>query len=735
MKERIMVLCACMSMYYASAQEKDKTDSVKNLENVIISFNKWEQKVNEVPNKIVKLSMREARLRNPQTTADLLASSGAVFMQKSQLGGGSPMIRGFATNRVLIVADGVRMNNAIYRSGNIQNVISIDPLALEDAEVIFGPGSTIYGSDAIGGVMDFHSLKPRYATDGKLFSKGSALVRYSTANKERTGHADLNIAGKRWSVLGSVSFSDFDDLRMGSKGGQDSYLRPEYVERINNADSIVKNADPRMQRFSGYNQWNVLGKLGYKLSDKTELQYAFTYANTGNAPRYDRLIQYRQGRLRFAEWYYGPMIWRMHQLSLTSVAPTKLYDEERLIIGYQDYDESRFDRTRNNNNRNQQAERVAVYTLNWDANKKLGKGELFYGLEGVMNKVNSFGITTNIVTGVSNPYVSRYPDGSSTSSIGLYGSYKRNISEKLTLQTGLRFSYNTVKAEFDTTFIKFPYKSVNLKDGAPTGNLGLVFRPVPTWQINGNISTGFRMPNIDDIGKLFESTPGIQTVPNPDLQAEYAWNFELGLAKRVNQKLNIELTGFYTILNNAIVRRPFTFNGEDSILIGGNRLPVEALQNVAKATVWGVQLASEIYITRNLIWQLNANWIQGKETDDARDEQVPLRHAPPFYGNTNFRYNWGKLTAELSANYNGEISNEDLAPSEKAKTDIYAKDANGNPYSPSWYTLNLKLAYALHKNLTLNAGWENMTNQRYRPYSSGIVAAGSNFIFSLRAAF
>lgn len=276
MKERMMVLCACMCMYYASAQEKDKTDSVKNLENVIISFNKWEQKVNEVPNKIVKLSMREARLRNPQTTADLLASSGAVFMQKSQLGGGSPMIRGFATNRVLIVADGVRMNNAIYRSGNIQNVISIDPLALEDAEVIFGPGSTIYGSDAIGGVMDFHSLKPRYATDGKLFSKGSALVRYSTANKERTGHADLNIAGKRWSVLGSVSFSDFDDLRMGSKGGQDSYLRPEYVERINNADSIVKNADPRVQRFSAYNQWNVLGKLGYKLSDKTELQYAFT---------------------------------------------------------------------------------------------------------------------------------------------------------------------------------------------------------------------------------------------------------------------------------------------------------------------------------------------------------------------------------------------------------------------------------------------------------------------------
>ena len=93
--------------------------------------------------------------------------TGAVFIQKSQLGGGSPMIRGFSTNRILIVVDGVRMNNAIYRSGNLQNIISIDALATEEAEVIFGPGSIIYGSDDIGGVMDFHSLTPRYSLSNK----------------------------------------------------------------------------------------------------------------------------------------------------------------------------------------------------------------------------------------------------------------------------------------------------------------------------------------------------------------------------------------------------------------------------------------------------------------------------------------------------------------------------------------------------------------------------------------
>jgi hemoglobin/transferrin/lactoferrin receptor protein len=273
-------------------------------------------------------------------------------------------------------------------------------------------------------------------------------------------------------------------------------------------------------------------KIAYRLNDQTELQYNFTYSGTGDAPRYDRLIQYRQGKLRYAEWYYGPMIWRMHQLKLQSEKKGLFWDEHKLILAYQDYDESRFDRTRANSNLHQQAERVSIYTLNWDALKNLGEGQLFFGAEAVFNKVNSFGTNTNISSGVITPYVSRYPDGSTTGAIGAYASYKRNLSENLTLNAGLRVSYNTVKADFDTTFIKFPYQSVSLQDAAPTGSIGLVYRPSKTWQVNGNISTGFRMPNIDDMGKLFESSPGNITVPNPDLQSEYAWNFELSIAKR-----------------------------------------------------------------------------------------------------------------------------------------------------------------------------------------------------------
>lgn len=732
MSNKYVLILLCSFCMAVNGYTQEDTTTEKTLGEVIVSVNKWEQKLNEVPNKIVKVNRYDILKNNPQTAADLLGQTGTVFIQKSQLGGGSPMIRGFATNRVLLVIDGVRMNNAIYRSGNLQNVISIDALSTETAEVIFGPGSLIYGSDAIGGVMDFHTLDARFSKDEKIVVKGSVLGRYSTANKENTLHADINLGWKKWSLLSSLSYSKFDDLKMGKNGGQDSYLRPEYVERINNKDSIVKNGDPRIQRFSGYDQLNFLQKIRFRPNEHWDLLYSFTHAKTGVAPRYDRLIQYRNGALRFAEWYYGPMLWNMHTLQILHSKKTSIYEDARLTVAYQDYKESRIDRSKANINRNRQVESVDAISANWDATKNAGKGQLFYGLEYVHNKVGSFGERTNISTNVVTPMVSRYPDGSTWSTTGIYGSYKINLHTKVTLTTGLRYSYNTLDATFDTTFIKFPYKNAKLRDGALTGNAGLVFRPAEGWQLNGNISTGYRMPNVDDIGKLFESVPGNISVPNPDLTPEYAWNFEMGIIKTIPNKFRIELNGFYTILKNAIVRRPTTFNGSDSILFNGILSQVEALQNVAKATVSGFQASAEFYFTKSVSLQTHANWISGKETDDINDEQVPLRHAPPFYGSTSIRYRLKKIFVEASAQYNSEIENVKLAPSEQVKTDIYAKDADGKPYSPGWHTVNLKATYQLSKNLLVTTGWENITNQRYRPYSSGIVAAGSNFIISLR---
>ncbi|GAK92745.1 TonB-dependent receptor [Nonlabens ulvanivorans] len=230
---------------------------------IILSASKFEQRAQDIPQKIFAVNREEITFNNPQTSADLLQQSGQVFVQKSQQGGGSPMIRGFSTNRLLITVDGVRMNTAIFRSGNLQNVISIDPLSVDRSEVILGPGSVVYGSDAIGGVMNFYTLKPQYQKDSIQIT-GSGLLRYASANNENTGHLDFNIGGEKWASATSITVNFFNDLRMGSHG-PDDYLRESYVVRRDDQDISIVNDNSLIQRPTGYDQLNILQKFRYQL--------------------------------------------------------------------------------------------------------------------------------------------------------------------------------------------------------------------------------------------------------------------------------------------------------------------------------------------------------------------------------------------------------------------------------------------------------------------------------------
>ena len=709
-------------------------ESQVSLNEIVISANRWEQERRDIPNKITAIRPTQIALQNPQTAADLLSLSGEVYIQKSQLGGGSPVIRGFAANRVLLVVDGVRMNNAIFRSGNLQNVISIDPFAIEEAEVIFGPGSVIYGSDAIGGVMDFHTLTPRFTTTEKPLLSGTGAVRYGTANNEKTGHFDINLGFKKWSFLTSASFSDFDDLKMGSNG-PDDYLRPEYATRINGKDTIIANPDPEVQVPSGYSQWNVMQKIRFKPSANWDFNYAFHYSATSDYPRYDRLIEYRKGTLRDAEWYYGPQEWMMNTLNITNSNAGTFYDNGQLTVAYQNFGESRHNRSFGSNNLFHRTEGVDVISSNLDFDKGFGeKHHIFYGAEALFNTITSTGTVEHIEKGTSKPTNTRYPDGSTWNSYAAYTTYRFKPGNRITLQTGLRYNYVTAKAEFDTTFFPFPFTEANLSTGALTGSAGVAYKPHETMQVNFNFSTGFRAPNIDDLGKVFDSEPGMVVVPNPDLKSEYAYNVELGIIKSFGGWIKLDATGFYIQLQDALVRRPYTLNGQDSILYEGAWSDVEAIQNAANAYVYGVQAGVEIDLPAGFSLSSRYSIQKGKEELD-NGETAPLRHAAPAFGVTHLFYKRSKFIADLYAVYNGEISYEDLAPSEKDKPHLYAANENGNPYSPSWYTINVKASYHITDYLQLTAGIENITDQRYRPYSSGIAGPGRNFIASLRAKF
>jgi hemoglobin/transferrin/lactoferrin receptor protein len=706
-----------------------------DLDQVVISASRRIERDRVIPNRVRKIAPKEVALQNPQTAADLLATSGEVFIQKSQQGGGSPMIRGFATNRLLIAVDGVRMNTAIFRSGNLQNVISLDPFALSGAEVIFGPGSVIYGSDAIGGVMSFQTLTPQLSTDDSPIVTGNAIARFASANNENTVHFDVNVGGRKWSSVTSFTYTDYGDLRMGSTG-PDDYLRTFTVERIDSTDVVVDNPDPEVQLNTGYSQINLMQKVRFAPNAEWDFNYGFHYSTTSNNPRYDRLIRTRDGVPRSAEWYYGPQLWMMNQLSATHRRAGGIYDILTARIAHQRFEESRIDRDFNDDLRNIQEETVDAISINIDLTKTLGKGkELLYGGEIVSNWVFSRGSRENILTNIRVLSTSRYPD-SYWGSYGLYATYRMELLDNLALNAGARYNAFDIEARFITQSITLPLpvEESNINDGALTGSLGLVYEEYNDIRIGAVVSTGFRAPNIDDIGEVFDSERGSVVVPNPELDAEYATNFEVGLSKVFAKRLKINLTGYYTLLNNAMVRRDFTFNGQDSIPYRGELSQVQAIQNAAEARVYGIQAEMEIRLNEYFDFLTQFNWQEGEEELD--DGSVsPSRHAAPWFGVSRFTYTQDDLTLELNAQYSGEFAFEDLNVGEQGKPFLYATDGNGNPYSPAWYTLNLRAMYALNDTWTISGGVENLTDQRYRTYSSGIAAAGRNVVLSVRAGF
>ena len=708
----------------------------EQLDEVVMSISKWEQQKKDIPHKIASMDARAIAFANPQTSADLLQNSGKVFVQKSQLGGGSPMIRGFATNRLLLTVDGVRMNNAIFRGGNIQNVILIDPYGIKNTEVIFGPGSVIYGSDAIGGVMNFYTKDAILSITDSLSFSGNANYRIASANKENTVHFDFNLGKKKWAYLTSVSYNSFDDLKMGSKG-PDSYLRKNYVTTTNGVDAMVTNDNPQKQVTTGYDQVNFMQKITHKPNNNWNLNMGLFYSETSDFSRYDRLIRPSEDGtgLRSAEWYYGPQKWFLGNIQVNKKGKGKFYDGFKITTAYQYFEESRNDRGYQDPILYSTKEMVNALSTNIDfENKKIGDLRLYYGAEYVYNYVNSEGSQKSITTNSKTDAASRYPDGSSWQTLAGYINGEYKAKPNFTLLSGLRYSHVWIDAEFDKTFYPFPFDNANLSTGALTGSIGFSWFPRANLQFTFNGSTGFRSPNIDDVGKVFDSEPGSVVIPNPDLEPEYAYNVEFGVQKNIKDIVVFKGAAFYTYLVDALVRRDYQFNGLSQIEYNGELSNVQAIQNAAKAYVYGFEFGLEAFLSENLSLASNLILTEGiEEEEDGTD--TPARHVAPTFGDFHLVWKNQNLKTDLFLNYNGEIANNDLATSEQNKSYIYASDSNGMPYSPSWYTLNLRSQYNLTNAFKISLSLENITNQLYRSYSSGIAAPGTNLILGVSYSF
>jgi hemoglobin/transferrin/lactoferrin receptor protein len=703
------------------------TEKPLAIEEVVVSVSRRPENRSEIPNRLILIGSENVMRYQPQTSADLLAVNGEVFIQKSQQGGGSPMIRGFSANRLLLVVDGIRMNNAIFRSGNLQNVVSLDANMIENTEVILGPGSVIYGSDAVGGVLSFNTFGPRLSTGNRGYSEHSIKTGYASANHAKTIHGRFAFGQQKWGFLLSGTFSDFDHLRMG-KSGPDKYLRKEYVLPgfFAGKDSIVKNNNQREQLFSGYQQINLMSKFRYLPNPRTDINLGFHYSTTGDVPRYDRLIVYRNNSLRYGDWYYGPQQWMMFSGKIDQTTNFLLFNRFAFIIGYQRFAESRNDRNINSPMLYHRGETVDVNTTTIDFTKNISrKTVVSYGFEFARNKINSVGTVKNLLTSEVAPIGTRYPDGSVYHTYAAYLSGKINLTNNTILNSGIRFTVTHLDGKFDNRFYQLPFSEFSSNNQAVSGNIGLIWNPSGDWFVNLVASSGFRSPNIDDIAKVFDSEPGNVVVPNQALKPEYAYNLEARFTVPLRGKGKAEVSIFNTWLIDAMVRRPFSFNGQDSMLYNGLMSRVEALVNTDKARILGVSALLEYRIMSRIWFKNSFTLIRGEDSDG-----FALRHVPPAFGVSRLAYTNEKWNAEINASYNGTIPFSRLSPDERDKPYLYLLNENGNPFSPKWWTLNFVSVWNMTESVRISWGLENILNKRYRPYSSGIAAGGRSFILS-----
>jgi hemoglobin/transferrin/lactoferrin receptor protein len=722
------------------------------LNEIVLSASRKRENRNQVAEQINIITSSEIKKMAPQTSADLLSNTAGVRVQKSQFGGGSPVLRGMEANRVLLVIDGVRMNNAIYRKGHLQSAITVSPLSLERTEVVFGPSSLMYGSDALGGVIHFYTQKPKPSEENAF--NLSTYSRFSSANQEITNQLSFEIIEDKWSTYTSVSYSDFDDLKMGSNrvhGFEDWGLVPFYSENTRNVFSEfpTANGDEELQKNTGYNQLDILQKFIFALEENRELTFNFQYSKSSDIPRFDKLTESSGRDLKFAEWSYGPQKRFLASAQLTTEVEKKWMNSANFILAYQHLEEERLQRKFGSLDRSYRNEFVDVFSLNADFTANLKGSSFFqYGLEVIANGVasrssgNILEVSGNEVIGISGYFdvQSRYPDGGSTyNNQAVYLDFKTSINPKGALSAGVRYTATQLRAKWqDESFITLPSEDIKLSNGALTAQLSYVYSPNNNWQLSTLVSSGFRSPNIDDVGKIREKS-GFVSVPNVNLKPEYAYNGEIGLTRYFNkQKFRVGINAYYTLLDKYIMREIFDITGAEvnlssppTINYDGEEVISYANVNKGLAYVYGFTFDARGEINRFLSANSSFTYTKGR----SYDEGIPLSSIPPYFGSIGVDFTQNKIGLGLNFDFNGAKNPEDynlIEGIDNFEQTPFTVDSESGEFTyygtPAWSVLNFNSSYAINQYVEFQFMVQNILDVHYKEFASAISAPGRNYI-------
>jgi hemoglobin/transferrin/lactoferrin receptor protein len=695
------------------------------IDEYVISASKYRESNLIIPYMVDVLKDSVLMVSTGLTSADILEETGNIMVQRTQGGGGSPILRGFEANKILLVVDGVRLNNAIYRNGHLQNSITIDPSILQRTEVIFGPTSIMYGSDALGGVIHYYTKDPGMGTDSTILFDAQAYMQFASALKGLSGHLDFSVGKKHWASLTSITYKNLGDIRIGSR--RDSELGSwgetlHYVDQVNGLDSTISNDNPLIQPYSGYSQMDILQKIRYAPSPYVDWILNLQYSTSSDISRTDMLNDYSGENLKYAQYYYGPQNRVLASLKNVLKKDNAIFTNMTTLAAFQRIDEDRYSRKFRNEDLLTQQEEVRVFSLNLDLVKIWGaRHKLHYGAELNHNQVDSKAWYENIHTGDRQEAQTRYPEGGShTWDASAYSSYKWIMSDRVVLNLGFRYNWGSMYSAFDNPLL--PYDQISMYYGAISGSVGLVYSPSDRWQLNTIFSTGFRNPNVDDYGKV-RAKDDYVIVPNPALSPEYTYNAEIGISRFIENFMKIQLVAYYTYLDDAIVRTDYQLDGEDSLYYDGDQYKITANYNAGKAYIYGTSIGMTINLNNYFGMKGTFNYTRGYHLSD----EVPLGHIPPIFGRASLSYRNKRFFADTYFVYQGWKYAADFSP--------FGEDNEGEAMDdgfPSWWTANIKFGYRAGTYVDLMLAIENLLDQFYKPYASGVSAPGRNFILSAR---
>lgn len=742
-KQSILVALILLMSAIKAQNEQIKTDKdsteLENIDEILVSAQRFGSSRANTTRQIEVISAKQMQLAQQGTMADVLSQTGQVFVQKSQLGGGSPVLRGFEASRVLLVVDGVRMNNATCRAGHLQDIITVDQFMMDRAEVFFGSGSTQFGSDALGGVVYMKTRDPQFRKGKFGFANANANLRYQSAANALISNVNFSMASKNVAWIFSTSSIDFGDLRMGQQRNFSAWdtfgLRKYYAGRINNRDTMILNSNPYIQRGSSYGQNDVFSKLSVKTGNLIHTMNV-QLSRASIVPRYDRLTDMSAGRFRFATWDYVPQNRDFFSYTLTIPKAESGRWGHRIIISHQNTEVGRVTRRFGASSELTQLDKVGMSAVNYDFSVNLSKGlQVQGGAEWVFNIVRSSATTRNVNTGATaTSKNTRYADGgANTQSAAVFANAILVIKPNdFILEGGVRITYYELNARFsEDNFLKLPYTEAILNTLAPVYNFGLSKKM--DWDglfFKASVASGFRNPNVDDMTKLFESIPGRKLViPNRELKPESTNTLDLGF--RLNRKkIHLEWGGYYTRIAQLLVDGPGVYNGSDSFDFEGQRTPVFQMGNSALGYVTGGYFAAKIQLFSNLFSDINYNSTFGRYRINEKSAWVPLDHIAPDHGRVGLRWSGNHWQWEAFMLFNGRKVKREYSPSGEDN----AQYAPGGE-TPAWQTYNVRASWMVNKYITASFAAENILDLNYRTFSSGISASGRNLVLSLSASF